>query len=438
MTDIRRRAFMRNTAAGLAAGTLACQGLPAAASDTEGSTESREEAKHAMSDVRLKAMTMERVDTHSHWQPKQAALKDIARGLGDFTQSPGMSFSRQLALGSRKLYGIDAGLFLRPDSPEELFEKAAELRAKGPAAALEAALDVGDISIQFCFSGFRPEHASHAKLSSRLRLLAYIDQAIAGQDRAFCPDGRDMKFNYFDSISGHFVGPKTLADYLDALDAAIDSWRSHGVVGMKTAFAYTIGLEFSDPSLEEAQSAFTKKQDMTPEEITTVQHYAFRHALLACQRNELPVVVHTGFQIWGHSDLRQSNPMHLHNLLVDKRYKDITWVLLHGGNPYVGETTYLARMFPNVNIDFTWISWMTRARFRMALAEWIEIVPHGKFCFGSDSSCPESIVGTGEITREVIANVLEDQIARRIIDERIALDFIEHTYVKTPTRLFQL
>jgi hypothetical protein len=27
---------------------------------------------------------------------------------------------------------------------------------------------------------------------------------------------------------------------------------------------------------------------------------------------------------------------------------------------------------------------------------------------------------------------------RRIIDEQIATDFIEHTYVKTPTRLFQL
>ena len=391
-----------------------------------------------MSNVRLKAMTMERVDTHSHWQPQQAELKSIAQGLGDFTQSPGMTFSRQLALGSWKLYGIDAGLFLRPDSPEELFEKAAALRAKGPTVALETALDAGNISVQFCFSGHDPQHSQHTKLSSRVRLLAYIDRAIAGNDYAFCPDGRDMEFNYYDSIGGHFGEPKTLTDYLNALDAAIDSWRSHGVVGMKTAFAYTIGLRFRDPSLQDAQTAFAKKRDMTPQEVTTVQHYAFRHALLACQRNELPVVVHTGFQIWGHANLEQSNPILLHNLLIDKRYKDVTWVLLHGGNPYVGETTYLARMFPNVNIDFTWISWMTRARFRLALAEWIEIVPHGKFCFGSDSNCSESIVGTGEITREVIANVLEDQMARRIIDEKVALDFIEHTYSKTPTRLFQL
>ncbi len=229
-----------------------------------------------------------------------------------------------------------------------------------------------------------------------------------------------------------------MSDYLNALDADIDSWRDYRVVAMKVSLAYSIGLKFADPSLKEAQNAFAKKRDMSPEEITIVQHYAFRHSLLACQRNDLPVVVHTGFQIWGHADLQVSNPIHLHNLLIEKRYKDITWVLLHGGNPYVGETTYLARMFPNVFIDFTWISWMTRVRFNMALAEWIEIVPHGKFCWGSDSGTPETIVGIGEITRERIANVLEDQIAHRIIDEKVALDFLEHTYVETPKRIFQL
>ena len=438
MANIKRRTFVRNAAAGLAGSAFAYRGFAPAASRAAELAEGVEENARPISDVRVKAMTAERVDTHSHWQPKQAELKATVRGLDDFSRSPGMSFSRQLALASRKLHGVDAGLFVRPDSPQELFEKAAALRAKGPTVALETALDAAKISIQFCFSGHKPQDSPHTKLSSRLRLLAYIDQAIAGNDHAFCPDGRDKEFNYYDSIGGHFNGAKTLTDYLDALDAAVDSWRANGVVGMKTAFAYTIGLSFTDPSFEEAQAAFAKKRDMTPQDVTTVQHYAFRHAVSACQRNELPVVVHTGFQIWGHSDLRQSNPMHLHNLLIDKRYKDVTWVLLHGGNPYVGETTYLARMFPKVNIDFTWISWMTRARFRTALAEWIEIVPHGKFCFGSDSNSPETIVGTGEITREVIANVLEDQIARRIIDEKIALDFLEHTYVKTPTRLFQL
>jgi hypothetical protein len=36
----------------------------------------------------------------------------------------------------------------------------------------------------------------------------------------------------------------------------VDAWRGHGVVGMKTALAYTIGLSFSDPSPEQARAAF--------------------------------------------------------------------------------------------------------------------------------------------------------------------------------------
>ncbi|HIJ66178.1 MAG TPA: amidohydrolase family protein [Candidatus Hydrogenedentes bacterium] len=249
-------------------------------------------------EIRALALDSPRIDTHLHYPGEIPDLRDLVNTFGAFTETPNMIESRVNAIGCKMLYGIDPGLFLRPDAPEALFGTAADVAA--------------------------------------------------------------------------------------------------------------------------------------------VQHYAFRHALAACIRNELPVVIHTGFQIWGHADLRQSNPMHVHNLLIDKRYKDLTFVLLHGGNPYVGETTYLARMFPNVIIDFTWIAWMTRGRFRAALAEWLEIVPHGKFCWGSDSNFPEDVVGKGQITREEIANVLEDLIARRIIDEPTAIDFLEHTYQKTPKRIFDL
>ena len=422
---------MQTALAGMGAGVLVKPTLVSASSQSE----NQYERVYANSDVRLKAMTMERIDTHCHYDLTMSELK----GEDDFINTPELVGSSILAIGSRKLYGINPGLYLRPDSSEEIFSRAAGLRAKGAGAVLETAMDVANISTQLVFNyGAHPKHSKEAMLSSRVQLLNYVDNLIAGDVKAFSPDGRDMEFNYYDAICDRLGELKTMSDYLNALDADIDSWRDYRVVAMKVSLAYSIGLKFADPSLKEAQNAFAKKRDMSPEEITIVQHYAFRHSLLACQRNDLPVVVHTGFQIWGHADLQVSNPIHLHNLLIDKRYKDITWVLLHGGNPYVGETTYLARMFPNVFIDFTWISWMTRVRFNMALAEWIEIVPHGKFCWGSDSGTPETIVGIGEITRERIANVLEEQIAHRIIDEKVAMDFLEHTYVKTPKRIFQL
>jgi hypothetical protein len=81
---------------------------------------------------------------------------------------------------------------------------------------------------------------------------------------------------------------------------------------------------------------------------------------------------------------------------------------------------------------------MTRARFRLALREWLEVVPHDKLCWGSDSSTPETVVGIGRVTRAEIAGVLEEMLREGMLDERAAKTFLENCYQKTPARLFGL
>jgi predicted TIM-barrel fold metal-dependent hydrolase len=265
-----------------------------------------------------------------------------------------------------------------------------------------------------------------------------MDAQIAGNDFAFCSDGRDQNFNYFDAICNHFGKLGNLDNYLDALDKTIDGSKNFGVKAIKTAFAYTVGLSFSDPSYKETAAAFCRKRKMDPGQVKTVRDYAFRHCLSACKRNNLPIVIHTGFQIWGHSNLAQSNPLLLHNLIIDKKFRDLTFVLLHGGNPYTGETTYLATMFPNVMLDFTWIAWMSRTRFRAALMDWLEMVPKEKFCWGSDSSSVESIAGIDHTVRHLIAETLNESINCGIIDEEYAAEFIHDCYYNNPKRIFNL
>jgi hypothetical protein len=396
------------------------------------------EHAHNQSQIRLCAKSLERIDTHSHIADTVPDLQDQAETFEHFRTCDVQTVSRVAAIGCRELYGIDPGTYLRPDSPREIFDRAAELRAQGVAKSIEYALDRSNITCQLAFCDYRPECSPLLALSPRIRLLAYIDLVIAGDDFAFCPDGASQDFCYYDKLCERFGVLDRLDGYLDALDARVDSWRRYGVVGMKTALAYSIGLAFGNPSLEEARAAFRKKQNMNAQEIRLVHDYAFRHALLACQRNTFPVVIHTGFLIWGHAKLSQANPMLLHSLLVDPRYKNLTFVLLHGGNPYVGETTYLAGMFPNVIVDFTWISWVTRTRFRMALAEWLEVVPHDRLCWGSDSHSPETIVGIDWVVREEIANVLDELVQRDILNEKTALTFLENAYLKTPKRVFGL
>lgn len=104
----------------------------------------------------------------------------------------------------------------------------------------------------------------------------------------------------------------------------------------------------------------------------------------------------------------------------------------------MGETTYLAASFPNVIIDFTGIGWMTPARFRGALAEWLAVVPHNKMCWGSDSISPENIAGIDSIMPRLIADIVEDAISERLIGEKYAPEFMENSYVNTDKRVFEI
>ncbi len=179
---------MQTALAGMGAGVLVKPTLVSASSQSE----NQYERVYANSDVRLKAMTMERIDTHCHYDLTMSELK----GEDDFINTPELVGSSILAIGSRKLYGINPGLYLRPDSSEEIFSRAAGLRAKGAGAALETAMDVANISTQLVFNyGAHPKHSKEAMLSSRVQLLNYVDNLIAGDVKAFSPDGRDMEFN---------------------------------------------------------------------------------------------------------------------------------------------------------------------------------------------------------------------------------------------------
>ena len=392
------------------------------------------------SQVRQAALSSRRIDTHAHLMGEYAGLEEEAAAYEHFATTHEVICSRIVAEVCRILYGIDPGAFLRPDAPEELFRKAAELRKMGPWETLNCVMDQVGITKQLAFCDHTKEsrpYADHPQ-NQKLAYLAYLDPAVSGHWQYPCPDLDDSDICYYENLCELFGPLGGLDDYLDALDESIDDWRSRGVVGMKSSIAYTSGLAVADPTRTEAQAAFARKKDMTYQDFLIVHDYAFRHGLDACKRNSLPAVFHTGFQIWGHADLAQSNPMGLHNLLIDPRYRDLTFVLLHGGNPYVGETTYLAGMFQNVIIDFTWISWMQPGRFSRALTEWLEVVPHDRFCWGSDSKSPETIAGIDSITRRGIADVTAEAVASGIIDEKYALEFIDNTYLNTPKRVFGL
>lgn len=384
---------------------------------------------------------MERIDTHGHLSETIPSLRDETNGWAQFKTAQDLTGSRIAAEGCRALHGIDPGALLRPDAPDEVFRRSESLRKNGLYEAFDVAFERSRIRKQIIFADCLPERMRpfpQGHTDGSIYYLAYIDNIINGNGKTPSPEYGSDSGSFYGTLRTFLDEMRSIDDYLDAIDNAIDNFRSWGAIGLKSAMAYTFGLAVLDPSYGEAKEAFARKESMTMADWRVVHDYAFRRSLSACGRNELPVVIHTGYQIWGKSSLSQANPMLLHPLLVDQRYEKITFVLLHGGNPYVGETTYLAGQFRNVIIDFTWISWMTPSRFKLALSEWLNVVPHDRICWGSDSGSPESVAGTDSITRKLIAEVLEDELRNGTIDPRYGYEFVENSYLRTPARLFGL
>ncbi len=258
----------------------------------------------SMTTVRECALTLERIDTHSHVEASFPGLEEEARALaGMMETTPGLIAARVTAEGCRVLYGIDPGVYLTPEAPAELFARAAALRAAGAAHAFSAALDTARITRQFAFTGqlgFQQHLAVNCPLrafSERIDLLAYLDPYItAAHDRAFTPQGRQPDFNFYRSLCD-FLGPLPDLDaFLAAIDAAIDGWRQYGVIGMKIGLAYTTGLDFTAPTPAEARTAFAHHEAMTLSDVRMVQNFAVHHALAACLRQHFPVVIHTGYR----------------------------------------------------------------------------------------------------------------------------------------------
>ena len=300
-------------------------------------------------DVRNAALTHPRVDTHAHLHTDLPSLESraVAPEALDALETP--YNARSLAAGCEALYGVPVGPVLRIDAPEEIFERAAALRALGREKTLARAFEVARIETQLCFCDWRGSDAAAKRaIAPHVRLLAYIDQAVLGT-----PEPGESYLAGLERLHGPLASLDAL---LEIVDRTVDAWPAMGVVGMKVGLAYHgHGLALRAASPSEAEAAFARGHEMSTGDAAVVRDFSLFRAFDACLRNDLAVVIHTGCLARPTANIMDTNPAHLQGAMQDERWRDLIFVLLHGGYPYIGETAFLAAKLPNVVLDFTWI-----------------------------------------------------------------------------------
>ena len=215
-------------------------------------------------------------------------------------------------------------------------------------------------------------------------------------------------------------------DYVALIRKRFDEHEGK-IFGIKIALAYRRPIFFEKRSYSEAEEAFNKlyktrgftrftpdpkrrESRMVPwgpsaEELLPMQDYLIHIAIQEAEKRRLPIQIHTGLQEGNENIISNSNPELLVNLFME--YRDAKFDIFHGSWPYCSQLSALAKNFPNVYLDMSWMHIISPSKSRSALNEWLDEVPVNKILgFGGDFLCVEGAYGHAVIARENITRVL--------------------------------
>lgn len=236
----------------------------------------------------------------------------------------------------------------------------------------------------------------------RFRWVPYDDTLLFplnnSQLAAVSPD-RTQFFALEDKLRARYLSasgvqslPLTLEAYLHRLvTPTLQRQKADGAVAIKFEVAYLRGLDFGDPSEEDAAAIYARfvgtQAPTAPPDAAAyklLQDFLFRY--IAAEAGRLGMAVHLHGMAGGgrYFSIAGVNPLLLEPLLNDPRLKSTNFVLLHGGWPYVREAGALLQK-PNFYLDLSQQAVVFPARTLAGwLREWLETYPE-KVLFGTDA-----------------------------------------------------
>jgi len=206
-----------------------------------------------------------------------------------------------------------------------------------------------------------------------------------------------------------------------------------GMAVIKIGQAYLRPLYFRQVARRDAEREFeqvaggelpaespSRFEQLTQVRAKSLQDYMLHRVIQLAREHKIPVQVHTGLHAGNRNYIPNSNPAHLINLFFE--YPDVTFDLFHSGYPYLSEMAAIAKSFPNVYIDLTWIYIISPSASQRALHEYLDTVPASKILgFGGDYHYAEMTYGHSVMAREIIIRVLEQKVADRYFTEPHAI-----------------
>jgi predicted TIM-barrel fold metal-dependent hydrolase len=239
--------------------------------------------------------------------------------------------------------------------------------------------------------------------------------------------------------------PADLAGYEEFVRRTMADNQKHVGVAIKFEAAYFRTLYFTDPPRSQAEAIYSHYHGggvPNADEYRIFQDYIFRVMADQAGKLHLPMHFHTAVGIGDYFSLRQGNVLNLENVVRDVRYKNVTFVLIHGGWPYEREAALLTAV-KNVYLDTSFQSEMLYpSQFKDVLKMLLTIYPD-KMMYGSDAfpfnealGAEESMWLAARTSRTALAAALAELVQEGAITEPKALEMARNYLHDTAARMY--
>ena len=239
--------------------------------------------------------------------------------------------------------------------------------------------------------------------------------------------------------------PADLNGYVEFVRKTMADNQKHGGVAIKFEAAYFRSLYFSDPPREDAEVIYNKYRGggvPRPEEYRIFQDYIFRRIVDESGKLRLPMHFHSAIGIGDYFSLHNGNVLNLENVLRDARYKNVTFVLVHGGWPYEREAALLTAV-KNVYLDTSFQTEMLYpSQFKEVVKQLLTLFPD-KMMYGSDAfpfndarGAEESMWLAARTTRTGLAAALAELVEEGALNEAKAMELARNYLHDNAARLY--
>lgn len=342
-------------------------------------------------------------DFADRWEAHLPAL-NAERGSGLFV-------ALDTALG--ELYGIPLARAMREgiETARELSHRITARYAQGLFAWSAEAMNRAGI-----VGALKPVHAGYVKAVAEGRTRPdYAEERmiytpILRTDDFFGTLDAEGKLRFAQLEDAVGAQCTSFSTFEKAVEEIFADARTVGVPCVKQAQAYYRPLDFVMRTRGAAEESFCAALKGDAGAARVVQDYVMEKILLRGMKYQ----IHTGV-----ANLGNTSPVLLRGAI--ERHPGVSFVLLHG-YPYLSEAINLARFYPNVFFDLSWLQLLSPSILSAALREAIGFVPTNKIFLSTDATSPEEQYGAAVGLRRVLASVLEEKMKMDGWDEALALD----------------